>query len=81
MTPRCFTVGCLGTCAVVVGVVMAPILSAQLNQGTILDRLGEIRRETGAPGVMAAVAVDGTVLFAGGVGWAELENQVPAAGV
>lgn len=81
MTPRCFTGGCLGTCAVVVGVVMAPIVSAQLDQGAILDRLGEIRRETGAPGVMAAVAVDGTVLFAGGVGWAELENQVPAAGV
>ena len=81
MTPPRVTVGCLGACAVVVSAVMAPIVLAQPDQGAILDRLGEIRRETGAPGVMAAVAVEGTVIFAGGVGWAELENQVPASGV
>ncbi len=63
---------------------MATGVSAQPGadqaQGTILDRLGEIRRETGAPGITAAVAVDGEVIFSGGVGWAELENQAPASG-
>ena len=70
---------------VVMSMFMAPVASAQPGadqyQGAILDRLGEIRSATGAPGVTAAVAVDGEVIFSGGVGWAELENQAPAAGV
>ncbi|MDP6372002.1 MAG: serine hydrolase domain-containing protein [Vicinamibacterales bacterium] len=74
----------LGRCAVAAAcLAVASTASAQTvpDQGTILDTLGEIRRATGAPGVTAAVAVDGEVIFSGGVGWAELENQAPAAGV
>ena len=81
MLPSRSTVGWRGACVIVACVALAPAVSAQPDQGAVLDRLGEVRRETGAPGVMAAVAVEGEVVFAGGVGWAELENQVPASGV
>ena len=84
MLPSHPIVGWRGACAVAACVAMAPVVSAQPGadqaQGAILDRLGEIRRETGAPGITAAVAVDGEVIFSGGVGLAELENQAPASG-
>ena len=66
--------------AVALVLILAPVVSAQPDHSAILDRLGEIRREVSAPGVTAAVAVDGEVVFSGGVGWAELENQTPASG-
>ncbi|HET9228837.1 MAG TPA: serine hydrolase domain-containing protein [Thermoanaerobaculia bacterium] len=37
----------------------------------------ELRSRTGAPGLSAAVAVDGKVVWAEGFGLADLENQVP----
>ena len=84
MLPSHPFVGWRGACAVAACVALAPGVSAQPGadqaQGAILDRLGEIRRATGAPGIMAAVAVDGEVIFSGGTGWAELENQAPASG-
>jgi len=84
MLPSHPIVGWRGACSVAACVAMAPVVSAQPGadqaQGAILDRLGEIRRETGAPRIAAAVAVDGEVVFSGGVGWAELENQAPASG-
>ena len=77
-------VGWRSACAVAACVAIAPGVSAQPGadqaQGAILDRLGEIRRATGAPGITAAVAVDGEIIFSGGTGWAELENQAPASG-
>lgn len=84
MLPSRPIVGWRSACAVAACVAMAPGVSAQPGadqaQGAILDHLGEIRRATGAPGITAAVAVDGEVIFSGGTGWAELENQAPASG-
>ncbi len=84
MLPSRPIVGWRSACAVAACVAMAPGVSAQPGadqaQGAILDRLGEIRRASGAPGITAAVAVDGEIIFSGGTGWAELENQAPASG-
>ncbi|MFC2164155.1 serine hydrolase domain-containing protein [Acidobacteriota bacterium] len=49
----------------------------QVNEKQILEYLEQIRLKAEVPGVSAAVGVDGKIVFAGGVGFAELENQVP----
>ena len=81
MLPHRFGLG-WRTAGVAACLTLATAGSAQQvsDQGAILDRLGEIRRATGAPGITAAVAVDGEIIFSGGTGWAELENQAPASG-
>lgn len=43
-----------------------------------IDRLEQLRREIGYPGVSAAVAVDGTVVWQEARGWASLERKAPA---
>jgi len=51
------------------------------------DKSQQIRRyleqyciSTGAPGISAAVAVKGEIVFSGGHGYADIENRVPATG-
>ncbi len=67
------------------------IVSAQNNYSTkqqqafadeeyIQNYLQRIAKETGAPGVSAAVAVDGKIVYSGGTGFADLDNQVPQTG-
>lgn len=41
-------------------------------------RLEEIRRELGVPGMSAAIARDGEIVWARGFGYADVENRVPA---
>src|SRR5262245_62461092 len=42
--------------------------------------LEELWRSTGTPGISVAVMVQGRLAFADGVGFADLENMVPATG-
>ena len=46
----------------------------------ILRYLEQVRNETGAPGISAAVGLEGEIVFSGGVGYAELDNLTPANG-
>lgn len=43
----------------------------------VLNYLKRVRHETEAPGISAAVAVDGEIVFSEGVGYAELDNMTP----
>lgn len=44
---------------------------------TVLSYLSRWQAETGSPGASAAVAVNGKIVFSGGVGLADVENAVP----
>jgi len=46
----------------------------------VLNYLKRVRHETEAPGISAAVAVDGEIVFSDGVGYAELDNMTPQTG-
>lgn len=46
----------------------------------LLDYMEQIRNDNDLPGVSVAVAVDGEIVFSGGVGYAELDNRTPATG-
>ncbi len=48
------------------------------RRGAILHYLEQVRNETGAPGISAAVGFQGEIVFSGGVGYAELDNMTPA---
>ncbi|HJO37792.1 MAG: serine hydrolase domain-containing protein [Vicinamibacterales bacterium] len=58
----------------------ASVAGAQSDADTIVAYLEQVRHQTGAPGVSAAVAVDGEIVFSGGTGFAELDNRTPADG-
>ncbi|HAK55861.1 MAG TPA: hypothetical protein DCP38_10330 [Acidobacteria bacterium] len=70
----------LTVCAVVSLLRVAPVASAQGDAAAIVAYLEQVRHQTGAPGISAAVAVDGEIVFSGGVGYAELDNRTPATG-
>lgn len=42
-----------------------------------IDALDAMRAEEGVPGVTAAVAIDGALVWVGAAGWSELENLTP----
>jgi len=46
----------------------------------VQNYLQRIAEETGAPGVSAAIAVNGTLIYSGGTGFADLDNKVPQDG-
>jgi len=46
----------------------------------IENYLEQVRDATGVPGITAAVGLDGAIVYAGGVGHAELDNRTPADG-
>jgi serine beta-lactamase-like protein LACTB len=50
------------------------------HRQAILRYLEQVRNETGAPGISAAVGLEGEIVFSGGVGYAELDNLTPADG-
>lgn len=43
-----------------------------------LDLLSQHRANIHAPAISAAVAIDGKIIWAGAVGWANIEKQIPA---
>ncbi len=46
----------------------------------LLDYMERVRTDNGLPGFSLAVAVDGEMVFSGGVGFAELDNHTPQSG-
>ncbi|HWM92738.1 MAG TPA: serine hydrolase domain-containing protein [Thermoanaerobaculia bacterium] len=62
-------------------VVCAALLQAQTPPAAQRARtmMEELRSQTGSPGLSAAVAVGGKVVWAEGFGLADLENQVPVS--
>ncbi len=79
-TRRMSAVAARAACALALLAVVAPAAGAQTGAQAILAYLEQVRHQTGAPGITAAVAVDGEIVFSGGVGYAELDNQTPADG-
>lgn len=57
-----------------------PLLGQAVSPAQLLDYMEQIRAENDLPGVSVAVAVDGDIVFSGGVGVAELDNRTPATG-
>jgi len=72
--------------AVVILLVFAVVLLVtsnvvgQVDAQQITNYLEQVRNETGAPGISVAVAVNGEIVYSEGVGYAELDNMVPATG-
>ncbi len=59
----------------------ARVAAAQeVSRDALLDYMERIRAENSLPGLSVAVAVDGKLVFSGGVGFAELDNGTPASG-
>lgn len=46
----------------------------------VLNYLQRVSEESGAPGVSASVSLNGKMIFSGGIGYADLDNQVPQNG-
>ncbi len=66
---------------IVTGSMATPsIVGAQVSRDQLLDYMEQVRNENDLPGMSVAVAVDGEIVFSEGVGYAELDNQVPATG-
>ncbi|MCG8470136.1 MAG: beta-lactamase family protein [Gemmatimonadetes bacterium] len=51
-----------------------------VSREQLLDYMEQIRNENDLPGISVAVAVDGEIVFSEGVGYAELDNRIPATG-
>lgn len=51
-----------------------------LEPSRIVQRLEQLRRDAGAPGASAAIMVDGHLVYSGGVGFADAENEVAMSG-
>lgn len=69
---RCWTV------AVVIFVSVVPSLRSQTPEAEAKRYLEELRRSSGTPGLSVAVAKGGGIVFSKGVGFADLDNMVPA---
>jgi len=54
--------------------------SGQDKSAQIYNYLEQVRLKNGIPGISAAVAVDGEIVFSGCLGYANVENYVPATG-
>ncbi len=52
----------------------------QMDAKQLQDYLEQVRNETGAPGISVAVALKGEIILSIGVGYAELDNLIPATG-
>ncbi len=55
-------------------------VSAQNYKKGIEDYLQQVMNNEGIPGLSAAVAVDGEIIYSGGIGYAELDNLAPSTG-
>lgn len=54
------------------------VFSAHPKSTAALDLLAQHRAKIHAPAMSAAVAIDGKIVWAGAVGWANVEQQIPA---
>ncbi len=52
----------------------------QTTSEQIYNYLHQVSNQTGAPGISVAVALQGQIIFSGGVGYGELDNLAPATG-
>lgn len=52
----------------------------QTTSEQIYNYLHHVSNQTGAPGISVAVALQGQIIFSGGVGYGELDNLTPATG-
>lgn len=52
--------------------------SAHPRSNSALELLAEHREKIHAPSISAAVAIDGKIVWAGAVGWANIEKHIPA---
>lgn len=55
-------------------------LEGQVSRDQLLDYMEQVRNENDLPGISVAVAVNGEIVFSEGVGYAELDNRIPATG-
>ena len=58
----------------------AGVVAQRVAHEQLIDYMQQIRDENDLPGLSVAVAVDGEIVFSGGVGYAELDNRTPATG-
>ncbi|MFC1514070.1 serine hydrolase domain-containing protein [candidate division KSB1 bacterium] len=56
------------------------VIQVPPNNQKALEILKQAQETSGAPGVSAAVAVDGKIVFSEGAGYANLEHMIPATG-
>jgi CubicO group peptidase (beta-lactamase class C family) len=70
----------VGVAASAIGSLAAVALHAQVHLQQLRDYMEQVRNETGVPGISVAVAVGNEIVFSEGVGYAELDNRVPATG-
>ncbi len=56
------------------------IAGSPVDPQQVLDYLERVRIESDVPGLSAAVALDGEIVFSGGVGYAELDNRTAQTG-
>ena len=54
--------------------------AAPVDRQQLLDYMERVRDDNDLPGLSVAVAVDGEMVFSGGVGYAELDNRTPQTG-
>ncbi|MET0289689.1 MAG: serine hydrolase domain-containing protein [Pseudoxanthomonas sp.] len=54
--------------------------AAALDTGALQSRLEMLRQQAHAPGASAAIMVKGELVYSGGAGLADVENQVPMTG-
>ena len=68
----------------VVGLVISPVArllaAPPAEHQQLLDYMERVRDDNDLPGLSVAVAVDGEIVFSGGVGYAELDNRTPQTG-
>ncbi|MHC4991408.1 MAG: serine hydrolase domain-containing protein [Planctomycetota bacterium] len=60
--------------------VVTQVATAQDRSTQVLDFLQQLQIDSGTPGVSAAVAFEGEIVFSAGVGHADMNNMVPASG-
>ncbi|GAB3999823.1 serine hydrolase domain-containing protein [Spirosoma daeguense] len=56
------------------------LLAQPIDERYVQNYLQRVANESGAPGVSAAVSIKGKTVFSGGIGYADLDNQVAQTG-
>jgi CubicO group peptidase (beta-lactamase class C family) len=62
-------------------VAMTAVMEAQVvDRDQLFDYMRQVRADNDLPGLSVAVALNGEIVFSGGVGYAELDNRTPQTG-
>jgi serine beta-lactamase-like protein LACTB len=67
-------------CSVALILILASAAAQAFDSQQVLGYLQRLQASSGAPGVSAAVAVDGAIVFSGGVGVADVQSGTPQNG-